>query len=298
MGNKILEERIKMKEKRLFLNPVMNSWFLLILSCLFLTSCKDDKPFRSITYDAMQQGLLDQSLTMDATMTYLDAAGNTIDKATIKPDSYNPMTSAWFVNSDNRIVQMQLLDAAAALQLIKNDTLIKDVKALNCDNLKSILNRIYTRDMEPNPDTAINDVLEKQNATAILAILETCGMPTMETASDNGMQAVWSVLQKVPVEKRSAYFKDIVTAAQNGDLSRQDVALMQDRMLMDYGEPQLYGSQITMDATGNPSLYPLKKPERVDARRAIMGLPPLQEYLMHFNIPFNVPQETVKTESK
>jgi hypothetical protein len=40
------------------------------------------------------------------------------------------------------------------------------------------------------------------------------------------------------------YFPQIEEAVKNGDLSKQQYALMKDRILMDEGKPQIYGSQI------------------------------------------------------
>lgn len=66
---------------------------------------------------------------------------------------------------------------------------------------------------------------------------------------------------------------------------------MQDRMLMDAGKPQLYGSQVTVNESGEYMLYDLRDPETVDQRRAVMNLMPLKEYLNFFEIEFNVPQK-------
>jgi len=58
--------------------------------------------------------------------------------------------------------------------------------------------------------------------------------------------------------------------------------LMKDRMLMDEGKPQIYGSQIK-----NGKLYKLENPETVNERRKEMGLEPIEDYLKYFNIQFN-----------
>jgi hypothetical protein len=48
------------------------------------------------------------------------------------------------------------------------------------------------------------------------------------------------------------------------------------------GEKQIYGTQPTRDADGNPILPPLEDPDTVDERRASIGLGPLEEYLAFY----------------
>jgi hypothetical protein len=74
----------------------------------------------------------------------------------------------------------------------------------------------------------------------------------------------------------------IEKAVKNGDLSKEQYALMKDRILMDEGKPQLFGSQIK-----NGKLYDLAEPETVNQRRQEMGLEPIEDYLKGFDITFD-----------
>ncbi len=105
------------------------------------------------------------------------------------------------------------------------------------------------------------------------------------------MSAIWLVIQHASAEKRTQYFPQLLEASKQGDLERQDIALMQDRMLMDSGKPQLYGSQILMNQDGTYELHELKDPSTVDSRRAMMGMGPLSEYVSHWGLEFNVEQK-------
>ena len=62
-------------------------------------------------------------------------------------------------------------------------------------------------------------------------------------------------------------------------MSKEQYALMKDRILMDDGKPQIYGTQ-----WHNGKLYKLESPENVNKRRKEMGLEPLEQYLKIFNI--------------
>ena len=70
--------------------------------------------------------------------------------------------------------------------------------------------------------------------------------------------------------------------SKNGDLSKEQYALMKDRILMDEGKPQIFGSQIK-----NGKLYDLEEPETVNERRREMGLEPIEDYLKRIDITFD-----------
>lgn len=81
-------------------------------------------------------------------------------------------------------------------------------------------------------------------------------------------------------------------SAENGDLQKTDIAMMKDRILMDDGKPQIYGTQISMNQeTGEWELYNLENPEYVNQRRKEIGFSPIEEYLTHFKLTFDIPQK-------
>ena len=54
------------------------------------------------------------------------------------------------------------------------------------------------------------------------------------------------------------------------------------------GNRQIYGSQIGRDPeTGEYYVSPLEDPENVDARRAEVGLSPLQDYVSNWDLEWN-----------
>ena len=59
----------------------------------------------------------------------------------------------------------------------------------------------------------------------------------------------------------------------------QSYALFYDRLQLDLGKKQRYGTQFRPDAEGNPYVLPLEDPARVDEFLKEIGLPPLEKYL-------------------
>lgn len=263
---------------------------------MLFTACKNEQEsqqvLRGITYDQMHQAVLENKINVPANIPYYGIDGSLVTDNFGNANLTNPIATTWFVDSENSIVKVQILSSEDSMEQLRSKPLIDDLKTMDCGNLKSILGRFNHRMNMLNGDENLNKLLEQQNTEALEFLLKKCGFPNLQNAGEDGMQTVWSLLQNVPVETRSVYFPRVIEASKNGDLERQDVALMQDKMLMDYGKPQLYGSQVLRDDSGNFTLYNLDKPAQVDARREIMGMTPLKEYLNHFNIEFNVLQTT------
>ena len=70
----------------------------------------------------------------------------------------------------------------------------------------------------------------------------------------------------------------------SGEVSAVNVAYLTDRVRMHEGKPQVYGTQFRR-SNGDWEPYPIEDPDRVDERRAALGLATLAEYkkqLMRF----------------
>lgn len=65
-----------------------------------------------------------------------------------------------------------------------------------------------------------------------------------------------------------------------GDLERRTFALLEDRVLVGEGKPQVFGTQLfRSETTGKLEFYPIEDESNVDLRRQEVGLEPLSEYL-------------------
>lgn len=144
------------------------------------------------------------------------------------------------------------------------------------------------------PENLVNfDVeVDRQNLIEVISLIEKCGMPTLKEVTQKQMDAIWLVFQHSDNDNRKKYFTMLQKSEKNGDLTKVQIAMMQDRILMSDGKAQIYGSQITQNLQTNEwELYHLEKPESVDKRRLEVGLGPLEEYLRNWNIIFKVGQK-------
>ena len=61
------------------------------------------------------------------------------------------------------------------------------------------------------------------------------------------------------------------------------LAMLTDRVLMDEGQPQVYGTQYVGAAEGSIGPWPIAEPETVDERRRTVGLMPMAENTARIN---------------
>jgi len=159
-----------------------------------------------------------------------------------------------------------------------------DIIEVDCSKKQQILIEVLESDQRIRKSNELIKYAKEdhRNQELVISIIEKCGMPTLNEVSQKHMDAIWLCLQHTTKEHRKNYFPLIEKAVENGDLSKQQYALMKDRILMDEGKPQIYGSQIK-----NGKLYKLENPETVNERRKKMGMGTIEDYLKHFNIEFN-----------
>jgi hypothetical protein len=160
-----------------------------------------------------------------------------------------------------------------------------EIVEVDCFKKGKILDSVYLSDRrirQQNVSITQFGQEDHRNQEMVISIIEKCGMPTLNEVSKTQMEAIWLALQHTNKKHRKKYFPKIEAAVKNGDLSKEKYALMKDRILMDEGKPQIYGSQIK-----NGKLYKLESPEKVNERRKEMEMGPIEEYLKNFNIKYS-----------
>ena len=155
---------------------------------------------------------------------------------------------------------------------------IKDMN-IDCSNVQQILQGVFDNDQQIRTSNTFDLKADHRNLEVVINLIEKCGMPKYDEIGELPFWGIIVALQHSRVKYLKKYYP----------LLKQEMGVMpivEDRILMWEGKPQIYGSQIS-----NGKLYDLFEPERVNKRRAEVGLDPLEDYLKRWNIEFNAPQE-------
>lgn len=122
------------------------------------------------------------------------------------------------------------------------------------------------------------------NLIKVKRILDTRGWLGPGVVGDYGNNTLFLVIQHADSLTQVTYLPMMREAVKNGRARPSDLALLEDRVLVRQGKPQIYGSQVRANADGKPEFFPIEDEAHVDQRRASMGLPTLAEYAKNFGI--------------
>lgn len=150
---------------------------------------------------------------------------------------------------------------------------------IDCNKKAELLDIVYESDRrirQPGSDIPLEQRVREdhRNQEWVISIIEKCGMPTLKEVNQNQMMAIWRGIQHTNKKYRKKYFPLIEEAVNRGDLPKEQYALMKDRILVDEGKPQLYGTQYK----GNGQMFKLDSPDQVNERRKEMGMKPLENF--------------------
>jgi hypothetical protein len=125
------------------------------------------------------------------------------------------------------------------------------------------------------------EAIHVRHASRLKHILAEHGWPVPSVVGDDGAEAAWLIVQHAigdPPFQRQC-FRLLRSAAQTGEVPLWQAAMLEDRIRMFEGKPQIYGTQLETDSEGKVRPYMLEDPERVEERRIKVGLEPLSERL-------------------
>jgi hypothetical protein len=111
------------------------------------------------------------------------------------------------------------------------------------------------------------------------AIVAEHGWPDAARAGDAAANAAFLILQHSPFDDfQQEMLPTLETLARDGELPAASVAMLTDRVLVQQGRPQRYGTQFEF-VEGELRMNPVEDEAGLEERRRAMGLPPMSEYL-------------------
>lgn len=88
--------------------------------------------------------------------------------------------------------------------------------------------------------------------------------------------AAFLIIQHADLETQERYIDEIKTMCQNNNIPCSHYAMMQDRINLRKGKPQIFGTQYEYNKKGDLVLYKLFEPDKLNDRRLDIGLKALK----------------------
>lgn len=151
-------------------------------------------------------------------------------------------------------------------------------------NLKEI-------DIEGDSKFALMREIDSINVVEIEKIVKEYGYPGISLVGEPANIAVFYVVQHSDIIDE--YLPLIRTAAENGDISKTSLAMMEDRNLMNNGIEQIYGTQIKGQSSKNGDwiyfLWPIKNPDSVNIWRKQAGFTKsIEAYVQDMDVEYKL----------
>ncbi len=129
------------------------------------------------------------------------------------------------------------------------------------------------------------------NEKTVLKIIDEKGWVGKSLVGAKANSTLWLVIQHAPLETQEKYLPLLKESVNKGESRGQNLALLEDRILMRNDKPQVYGSQVKRDEKGNGYFHEIIDPEYVNQRRKGIGLGPIEDYAKRMGVNWTVEQK-------
>jgi hypothetical protein len=164
------------------------------------------------------------------------------------------------------------------------------------DSLNALLEAVYRSDQQPRETL---DSLEQKfsfdspqvqeqwrkihyvdsiNLLTVSSVLNKYGWLGMPQLSETAADAIFFVIQHADLAVQKQYLPMLQAAVTNSIGKGWQLAYITDRILINEGKFQLYGSQLFGPKKGELIFYPIANEMNVNKRRKALGLAPLEEH--------------------
>ncbi len=120
---------------------------------------------------------------------------------------------------------------------------------------------------------------DRRHTARMKEILAEIGWPTTSKVGRLAAHRAWLLVQHADhdVDFQRECLR-LMSEAPEGEVSRVDMAYLEDRVRVNDGRPQLYGTQFHLVERGELVPRPIEDPERLDQRRQAVGLESFAQY--------------------
>jgi hypothetical protein len=121
--------------------------------------------------------------------------------------------------------------------------------------------------------------IDENNTARMKEIIEQIGWPTISKVGKSASNMAWLLVQHA--DHDSAFQEkclNMLKQVNKGDVRKNNIAYLEDRVRVNTGRPILYGTQFFQTPEGDYGPREIEDRENLNKRRAEMGLEPFEEY--------------------
>lgn len=125
--------------------------------------------------------------------------------------------------------------------------------------------------------------VDTKHTQRVKEMVENIGFLGISKVGKEGSHNAWLLVQHTPDSEFMKMYLQMMEEQDEGEYDKVNHAYLKDRVLLNDGKPQLYGTQLVNDkVTGKPVLYEVEDRENLNKRREEIGLETIEEYLRNF----------------
>lgn len=205
-------------------------------------------------------------------------------RITLSPGHYLFQAHATTWQGQSVLVSLAEADTMATVHIYddrpENPALADELKKMLNDDQSARLITHAQADGSPELTAALKDAVftDFNNRKRLKEIIATGGWPSADQVGLQGVSAALMLLVHGPACEVARQLPVLRRAADNGELAWKSLALAIDKTMLDLGELQPFGTQLSQDASGALEVRDIDSEMLVDARRRAIGLGPLTDY--------------------
>lgn len=172
------------------------------------------------------------------------------------------------------IIQVPIFSSNVDDQVLINHELLNELKLMGQKDLEVRLKTINSG----NFDEEMIKV-DQEHLPRLKEIVDKFGWPGLQMVGEEGAECMWVLIQHCDedVEFQKQCLSLLEEAVGKKDAPKRHLAYLKDRVLVNEGKDQIYGTQLQI-INGRAILSPIEDPQNLDKRREEMDLCPIDEY--------------------
>ncbi len=163
-------------------------------------------------------------------------------------------------------------------EIVFNKKLLTELRAMVKED-QQIRFKIINSKVIQEEDSLSIEHIDQHNFSKLQKIIETYGWPGYNLVGEEGSNIMWLLIQHQDnhLEFQKKCLVLLKKAVDNNNASFINYAYLIDRIFINEGKEQIYGTQWKI-IEGNLSLQPVKDYDHLDERRKQAGLSTIEEY--------------------